>query len=168
MINSKIDWKLGTTINDVTIEWIPICSVAFGDDYKRIIGLTKEEFWINGFEPPRTEGLYIIKNREDCYHIMAIIDKERIEIEELVKNGLKLNGMLVENFNTFPIKEIIKFSLTSTRHWGIRAATWIRQEEFDEELCDITRMIIEKKELDQRSRHDLFKMMKRFEKQKAS
>ncbi|HEY4788700.1 MAG TPA: hypothetical protein VIH57_21765 [Bacteroidales bacterium] len=168
MINSKIDWKLGKNKDNAIVEWIPICSVIFSDGHKRIIGLSKDGFWINVFESPRTENLFVIKNREDCYYIMAIIDKERIEIESSIEKGLDLNDLSIKLIDTFPFKEIIKYSLIIGRHWGIKATKWIRQKEFDEELCNITRMIIEKKELDQRSRHDLFKMMNRFEKQKTN
>lgn len=164
MINSKIDWKIGKTKNNVTIEWIPICSLVFSNEYKRIIGLTKDGFWVNGFESPRNEDLYMIKSREDCYYIMAIIDKERTDVENQLLNGLKLNNISTDVLNTFPFNDIIKFSLTSTNYWGIRATSWIRQKEFDDELYNIGQSIIDKKGLDQRSRHDLFKMMQRFKK----
>ena len=105
MIIDRINWKVGITKDNIEIKWIPICTVEFGSENKRIIGLSQDSLWINTFELPRKNDLYIIKSREDSYHIMAILDNERAEIEELIKKGIEYNDLALEIFNTFPFKE---------------------------------------------------------------
>lgn len=160
-LSHDIDWIIGKTKENVQIKWIPICIVDFGENYKRVIGLSSDGVWLNTFELPRSQNLSLIRQREDCYFMMAILDKERTEIENLLKQGIASRNLKCTIYNTFPFVDILKFCLANDGgHWSYRAVAWLRQEEFDDELTGIVKTIINEKQLDQKTRHYLFALMK--------
>ena len=162
-LSHDFDWIIGETTDNVQVKWIPICIVGFDPAYKRIIGLSSDGVWLNTFELPRSQKLSLIRKREDCYYIMAILDKKRLEIESLIKQGIAANNLPPAIYNTFPIVEILKFCLANDGgHWSYRAATWLTQEDFDDELTNIVDTIISEKQLDQKTRHYLFALMKKY------
>lgn len=169
MLNSENNWEIGIENSQSNIRWIPIATVEFTPDYKRRIGISEHGVWVNTIERG-TPGnhLSLVVNCKDCYTIMAILEKERAEIEDLIKKGLEQNHLREDLFYTFPFKELIKFTLvSSSNYWGLKAISWIREGEFDEELVEISNRIIEEKKLDQKSRHYLFKLVQRFKKEKS-
>ena len=162
-LSHDFDWIIGKTNDNVQVKWIPVCIVEFDPGYKRIIGLSSDGVWLNTFELPRSQKLSLIRKREDCYYIMAILDKERFEIESLIKQGITANNLPPSIYNTFPFVEILKFCLANYGgHWSYRAATWLTQEDFDDELTNIVETIIREKQLDQKTRHYLFALMKKY------
>lgn len=162
-----IGWKIGKTRDDKEVRWVPIITVDFG--YKKVIGLTTDNFWVTTFEPPMTTDLFLVSDRQGCYHIMAILEKERAEIERKLKLGIEELELPISIYASFPFLDLIKFTLSADGgHWGFKAAKWLRQEEIDDELTAIINDLIVRKSMDKKTRDELFTMMKRYERLKAS
>lgn len=82
---------------------------------------------MNIIDPPEKNNIVQIKDREDCYWITAITDKKRDEVEGLLKKGIEELSLSNELYNTFPFKEILKFSLDkNSPYWKQRACEWLR------------------------------------------
>jgi hypothetical protein len=166
MLNSWNNWEIGIGIGNSRIKWISIATVEFDPEYKRRIGITEHGVWITSIEREGANSqLFVIENRQDCYHLMAILEKDRNEIENLIKNGLEKNNLNKDKLITFPFKDLIKFTLANdSSHWALKAKSWIRESELDDEFVDISNNIIKAKKLDQKTRHDLFKLVNRYKK----
>ena len=106
----------------------------------------------------------ITKNKNQYLNIITVLEKERDYIEDILTNGLEKNTNGEYSKEVFPFLDLIKFALSTDKgFWAEKALKWLRQEEFDEELCQITKDFVDKKLMNQATRHHLFKMMNRYE-----
>ena len=164
-MNPEIFTNTGKTKNNKLKKWVTICPLEFSATYQRTIGLSENGIWVQKDNRDINNDIYLIETRNDCYYLLTVLEFDRLKIENWLMNGLETAGLPIELINTFPFKELIKYTLTSgTPYWQGLAIKWLRQEDFDNEFRNISISIIERKELDQKSRHQLFRMKKRYEK----
>jgi len=105
----------------------------------------------------------IIKEKSEYLGLITVLEKDRNDIEQLVLEGFR-RSFDGDEVDVFPFVDLIKFAIDKDRgYWALKAVNWLRQDDFDNELCEIVKDIINKKNLDQKSRHLIFKMMKRYD-----
>ncbi len=164
---TQLEFKIGRTNDNREIRWRTVAIIEF--NYQKIIGLSDDNQWLTVSGSDESNNLHIISNREDCYYLMAILEKSREEIESNIKAGIENLNVPILQYDNFPFLDLIKFSLSAdSKHWGTKAALWLRQEDFDDELNDIVTKIICKKALDQKTSHQIFTMMRRYQRTKAN
>lgn len=155
--------RIDYTKDKSQVGWIPICIIEFSPDYKRIIGLSDNGIWVIAVDEPIYK-LDLIKNRADCYFMITILTKGRNEVEQLLQEGIRTSGLNPNIFKSFPFKELIKHSLLNgSAYWSSKGIDWLNQDDFDDEFVQIAQYIIEEKLLNQKYRHTLFRLMKRYE-----
>ena len=164
----SVNWSIAVHDELGRFDWIPIFSIQFSDDYTRNFGLTSDGHWVNEIIMGESINYSITKNKSQYLWIITVLEKERNYIENILTSGLEKNTDGGYTKEIFPFLDLIKFALWNDRgSWAKKALKWLRQEEFDEELSGITKDFVDKKLMDQTTRHHLFKMMKRYERSKA-
>ena len=164
----SIKWTITKHHELGRFEWIPVFTISFSDDYQRTFGLTSEGHWMNEILMGDSLSYSIAKDRSQYLWIITVFEKERTYIEDILKIGLDKNTEGGYTKDIFPFLDLIKFALWTDRgSWAKKGLKWLRQEEFDDELCQITKDFVEEKLMDQETRHHLFKMMKKYERSKA-
>jgi len=159
---SKIDW-VSSEYQDDQIYWFPVFTVEFNPNYKRVFGLTSDGFWMCKIVREDSYQINIIKEKPEYLSLITVLEKDRNDIEQLVLEGFR-RGFDGDEVDVFPFVDLIKFAIDKDRgYWALKAVNWLRQDDFDNELCEIVKDIINKKNLDQKSRHLIFKMMKRYD-----
>ncbi len=160
----NVEWSITLNSNSEEIKWIPIFCLDFDHDYKRTFGLTSDGKWTNLSPRLHRQTITVVHDQKEYLKIITALQKERPEIEEKLLEGLKKNTNGSYNVHIFPFLDLIKYALKGdSNYWAKRAVSWLRQEEFDHELSLIAKKIITEKKLDQSARHQLFRLMKRFE-----
>jgi hypothetical protein len=169
--HNSVDWLVSEDLDSRQIMWLPIFTIEFDKDYKRTFGLTSDGYWLNHIVMGTDEKIHVCKEKSEYLGLITVLQKDRNEIEKLVRDGLDKYTIGEYSIEIFPFRNIIKFALQTFwfgGFWPDRALTWLRLEDFDEELCQITKKIITEKGLDQKGRHYLFKLMRRYEHNIAS
>jgi len=106
---------------------------------------------------------YIIENYDDSYFLLPLIELEKLDVlKKLIKEYKKSNSKIVTHPNTLYLN-LIKYCLISNSHWGKTAVSKLSYKDIDQELRFIIEVIIKEKKYDQKSRHQLFKLMKQSE-----
>nr|WKN38241.1 hypothetical protein K4G66_05945 [Tunicatimonas sp. TK19036] len=164
--HDSVDWIVSEDLDSKNIIWLPIFTIEFDKDYKRIFGLTSEGYWMNLIIRDKDEMITVSRNKREYLGIITALHKDRDELEKLVKEGLDKYTSGNYSIDIFPFVDLIKFAFQDFGFggfWADRALDWLRQEDLDQELCLLIKEIIDKKGMDQKSRHYLFKLMKRYE-----
>ena len=161
----KGDWIKSLDSDSNNIKWIPLFTVEFDENYKRTFGLTYNGNWMNQIIQSGKETIAVVKNKKEFIKIIAVLEIERSVIEKKLLEGLKINTDTKYNIHIFPFTNLIKYALQDGPiYWVKHAISWLKPDEFDQELYTISNRIISEKKLDQGARHDLFKLVKAFEK----
>ena len=100
-INSKLE----------TITWIPIFTIEFDNDYKRIFGLCKDGNWITQVIQNGTETISLVRNKNEYIKIITVLEKDRLEMEKSLLAGLKSNTNGTYTIDVFPFLDLIKYAL---------------------------------------------------------
>ncbi len=166
--SSSVDWINSNDIDSQSVQWIPIFTIQFDIDYKRTFGLTSNGLWMNLIVMGESEKINVAQ-KNDFLSIITVLEKDRKYIESLLVDGLKSNTDGGYTKDIFPFLDVMKYAIkTHGGSWANKAINWLKQEEFDDELCVITEKIIVEKLMDQKTRHYLFKLMKRYERTKKA
>ncbi|MCW3091115.1 MAG: hypothetical protein JWP81_2184 [Ferruginibacter sp.] len=162
MTEEKSNWKIEKTVEGETITWLPLLTLIFDFSPKRIIGITDNGCWTAQWHNGAIET---ITSREKCYNILVCLEKERSEFESLLKEAITKHNITIEQFDTFPISDLIKFSMQSMTSWSTSAAFWLREEDMDKEFEEIISNFIKNKDFSQQARHQAFKVLKKWQRQ---
>ena len=167
--HNSIDWNSSTDLESIEIKWIPIFSLEFREDYSRIFGLTSDGYWMNKVFIGGNETISVVREKSEYIGLITVFEKDRTFIERNLLEGLKENTAGNYSLAIFPFLDLIKYALSEPNlYWATLASNWLKQEEIDEELCEIIFEIVDQKRFNQNLRHHLFKLMKRYEQSKKS
>ena len=161
---SSVDWIISESVDSEKVKWIPIFEIEFNKRYHRVFGLTSDGFWMNEIIMEDRKQISVVYNKSEYIGIITVLEKDRTYVEKLLIEGLSRNTAGNYTINIFPFVDLIKYALEfGSGYWSGLAISWLRQEDFDNAFCDLSNEIVSKKKLDQKSRHKLFKLQKRFE-----
>lgn len=154
-------WKTGKTVDKDEIHWLPILTITFDFAPNRILGITDTGYWTAQWSNGNIET---ICSREKCFNLLVCLEKERSEFIDLLENAITQQNLDLEVTKTFPVVELIKFTLKSGTPWATNAAFWLREDEIDTELEELINQFIGDKRFSQQARHQAFKVLKRWQK----
>lgn len=168
-ITPKNDWvQILDSSNNTCLNWVPIFEIAFDINYSRVFGITSDGFWMNLIVIGESKKVSIQHSHDVFLNLITVLQKERKDIEALLENGLEEQLKGRHNLNLFPFKLIMAYAIErGSGFWAKRAVHWLKQEDFNQDFCRITKHIIQEKRLDQQSRHKLFRLMKRYERSRS-
>ena len=152
--------QFGKTVEGEEIKWSPLLTLTFDFAPNRIIGITDKGYWISQWNNGVIEK---IDSRDKCYNLLICLEMERSKFENLLQEAILAQNIEPGILSTFPIVELIKFSLISKTSWSTNAAFWLREEDMDKELEEITTDFINNKHFSQEARHRLFRILKRWQ-----
>ena len=158
---SKDNWQTDQKADQTFVTWLPILTLTFDFAPQRIIGLSDNGFWIAQFN---TGDIQLIDTREGCYHLLACLQKDRDDFENLLKENLIKKALDPKLADTFPLTELLKMTLQTDTHWAENAAFWLQENDIDEELETILSTFMDNKRHSQRARHHVFAILKRWKK----
>lgn len=157
--------RISTNSSHEEITWIPVFKVSFRDENFKIFGISAKGKWVMKTSRDIENQIFEINIESDSYYLITLLEKDRKSIELAIEKGLKEYNLDESIFQLFPLIDLMKYTLKhGSFHWAQKAFFWLRVEDFDKDFVLIVNEIVENKKFTQKVRHQLFRLMKRYEK----
>ncbi|MGB1296518.1 MAG: hypothetical protein ACPG6V_13655 [Flavobacteriales bacterium] len=164
-INLHPNKRISTNSSQEEITWIPVFNVHYRDDYFKIFGISAKGKWVLKTSRDIENQIFEINVESDSFYLITLLEKDRKSIELAIEKGLKEYNLDDSMFQSFPFKDLMKYTLKhGSFHWVQKASFWLNVEDFDKDFVLIVKEIVENKKFTQKVRHQLFRLMKRYEK----